>query len=143
MSKANTQTTVHAVINAAFANGEGIEQLRKTFKGKARDVVTKALIGDVASHPKYQVPMVQGTGRFEGTMVLDSEHAKYQACRKALQRIVSDIVATESSGATEPAEEIEIPAAILAAAEKLAKLCAEYEGARKLASTAVAQAFAK
>ena len=142
MSKANT-TTVHAVINAAFAYTEGIEQLRKAFKGKARDVVTKALIADVASHPKYQVPMVQGTGRFKGTMVLDSEHAKYQACRRALQRIVSDIVGAASSGATEPAEEIEIPAAILAAAEKLAKLCAEYEGARTLASTAVAQAFAK
>jgi hypothetical protein len=87
--------------------------------------------------------MVQGTGRFEGTMVLDSEHAKYQACRKALQRIVSDVLGAASSGHQEPAEEIEIPAAILAAAEKLAKLCAEYEGARKLASTAVAQAFAK
>jgi hypothetical protein len=140
--KASTQTTVHAVINAAFAYGEGIEQLRTTFKGKEREAITKAIIGDVASHPKYKVPMVQGTGRFEGTMVLDKEHAKYQACRKALQRIVGDIMG-KSSGATEAAEEIEVPAEILKAAERLAKLCAEYEGARKLASTAIAQAFAK
>jgi hypothetical protein len=40
-------------------------------------------------------------------------------------------------------EELEIPAEILKAAERLAKLCNEYEGARKLASTAIAQAFAK
>ena len=140
--KSNTQTTVHAVINAAFAYGEGIEQLRTTFKGKEREAITKAIIGDVASHPKYKVPMVQGTGRFEGTLVLDKEHAKYQACRKAVQRIVGDIMG-KSSGTQEAAEAIEVPAEILKAAERLAKLCAEYEGARKLASTAIAQAFAK
>ena len=75
-------------------------------------------------------------------MVLDKEHAKYQACRKALQRIVGDIMG-KSSGATEAAEEVEVPEEIRKAAERLAKLCAEYEGARKLASTAIAQAFAK
>ena len=139
MSKANTQTTVHAVINAAFAYGEGIEQLRKTFKGKERDVISKAIIGDVASHPKYLVPLVDGEGKAEGTKVLDKGHAKYEACRKALQRIVSDIMGKSSAAK----EEIEVPAEILAVAAKLAKMCAEYEDARKLASTAIAQAFAK
>ena len=142
MSKATHTTTVHAVINAAFAYGEGIEQLRKAFKGKERDVITKAIIGDVASHAKYQVPLVDGEGKAAGTKVLDKGHAKYEACRKALQRIVGDIMG-KSSGATEPAEEIEVPDEVLKAAERLAKLCAEYEGARKLASTAIAQAFAK
>lgn len=137
--KATHTTTVHAVINAAFAYGEGIEQLRKTFKGKERDAISKAIIGDVASHPKYQVPLVKGEGKAEGTMVLDKGHAKYEACRKALQRIVSDIMG-KSSGAQ---EEVEVPEEVLKAAERLAKLCAQYEGARKLASTAVAQAFAK
>ena len=137
--KATHTTTVHAVITAAFAYGEGIEQLRKTFKGKERDVISKAIIGDVASHPKYQVPLVKGEGKAEGTMVLDKGHAKYEACRKALQRIVSDIMG-KSSGAQ---EEVEVPEEVLKAAERLAKLCAQYEGARKLASTAIAQAFAK
>lgn len=141
MSKANTQTTVHAVINAAFAYGEGIEQLRKTFKGKERDVISKAIIGDVASHAKYLVPLVKGEGKAEGTMVLDKGHAKYEACRKALQRIVGDIMG-KSSGSVE-AEEVEVPEEVLKAAERLAKLCAQYEGARKLASTAIAQAFAQ
>jgi hypothetical protein len=137
--KASTQSTVHAVINAAFAYGEGIEQLRKTFKGKERDVISKAIIGDVASHPKYLVPLVKGEGKAEGTMVLDKTHAKYEACRKALQRIVSDIMG-KSAGSQ---EEVEVPEEVLKAAERLAKLCAQYEGARKLASTAIAQAFAK
>jgi hypothetical protein len=46
----------------------------------------------------------------------------------------------KTDGAT---EELAVPAEILAAAEKLAKLCAQYEESRKLASTAIAQAFAK
>jgi hypothetical protein len=137
--KLSTQSTVHAVITAAFAYGEGIEQLRKTFKGKERDVISKAIIGDVASHPKYLVPLVKGEGKAEGTMVLDKSHAKYEACRKALQRIVSDIMG-KSAGSQ---EEVEVPEEVLKAAERLAKLCAQYEGARKLASTAIAQAFAK
>lgn len=137
--KATHTTTVHAVITAAFAYGEGIEQLRKAFKGKERDVISKAIIGDVASHPKYLVPLVKGEGKAEGTMVLDKGHAKYEACRKALQRIVSDIMG-KSAGSQ---EEVEVPEEVLKAAERLAKLCTQYEGARKLASTAIAQAFAK
>jgi hypothetical protein len=137
--KATHTTTVHAVITAAFAYGEGIEQLRKAFKGKERDVISKAIIGDVASHPKYLVPLVKGEGKAEGTMVLDKSHAKYEACRKALQRVVSDIMG-KSAGSQ---EEVEVPEEVLKAAERLAKLCAQYEGARKLASTAIAQAFAK
>jgi len=137
--KASTQSTVHAVIKAAFEYAEGIEQLRKTFKGKERDVITKAIIGDVASYPKYLVPLVDGEGKAKGTKVLDKTHAKYEACRKALQRIVSDIMG-KSAGSQ---EEVEVPEEVLKAAERLAKLCAQYEGARKLASTAIAQAFAK
>lgn len=140
--KANTQTTVHAALEAAHAYGAGIAELRKTFKGKSADEVRTAILPHVASYSKYQVPVVDGEGKAEGTKVLDKGHAKYEACRKALQRIVGDIMG-KSSGATEPAEEIEVPEEILKAAARLAKLCAEYEGARKLASTAIAQAFAK
>lgn len=137
--KLSTKTTVHSVLNAAFAYGSGIDALRTTFKGQTPDAIRAALLPDVACYVKYAVPIVDGEGKAVGTKVLDKTHAKYEACRKALGRLVSDIVG-KSSGAT---EEIEIPAEILAAAAKLAKLCAEYEGARKLASTALAQAFAK
>jgi hypothetical protein len=138
MSQSKATATVHAVLTAAFAYGAGIESLRATFKGKAPDAIRAALLPDVASFPKYAVPLVPGAGKAEGKLVLDSEHKNYEACRKALGRLVKDIV----GGASAKAEEVEVPAEVLAAAEKLAKLCAQYEGARKLASTAIAQAFA-
>lgn len=139
MSKQTTTAAVHSVLTAAFAYGAGIETLQAMFKGKTPTVIRAALLPDVASFPKYAVPLVAGSGKAEGTLVLDAEHPRYEACRKALGRLVKDIVG--GSGKTE-SEEIEVPAEILAAAAKLAKLCAQYEGARKLASTAIAQAFA-
>lgn len=140
--KATTQTTVHATLDSAHAYGAGIAQLRKDFKGKDAQAIRAALLPCVASYSKYGVPLVAGSGKAEGTKVLDKEHKNYEACRKALGRLVNDIMG-KSSGATEQAEELEVPEEILKAAQRLAKLCAEYEGARKLASTAIAQAFAK
>ena len=138
MSKA-IRSTVHAVLHAAFAYGEGIESLRATYKGQTPEAIRAALLPDVASFPKYAVPLVDGAGKATGTKVLDKDHANYEACRKALGRLVTDIVG-KASNAT---EEIEIPAELLAAAAKLAKLAAQYEGARSLASKALAVAFAK
>lgn len=137
--KASTQSTVHAALEAAHTYGERIAELRKVFNGKTADEIRTAILPAVASYTKYQVPVVKGEGKAEGTMVLDKGHAKYEACRKALQRIVSDIMGKSSAAK----EEVEVPAEILAAAAKLAKLCAQYEDSRKLASTAVAQAFAQ
>jgi len=137
MSKA-IRSTVHAVLQAAFAYGEGIDSLRATYKGQPADVVRAALLPEVASFPKYAVPLVAGAGKAEGTMVLDKDAPKYEAAKKALQRLVKDIV-----GASNDKVEVEVPAELLAAAEKLAKLAAQYEGARSLASKALAQAFAK
>jgi hypothetical protein len=138
--KASNTTTVHAALDSCFTYAEKIAALQAVFKGKTAEAVRASILPDVASYPKYSVPLVAGAGKAEGTKVLDKEHAQYEACRKALGRLVSAIVGKASSGAK---EEIEIPAEILAAAEKLAKLCAKYEESRKLASTAVAQAFAK
>ena len=139
MSASKATNTVHAVLAAAFAYGAGIDTLRATFKGKSPDAIRAALLPDVASYPKYAVPLVAGAGKAEGKLVLDSEHKNYEACRKALGRLVKDIV----GGGSAKTEELDVPAEVLAAAAKLAKLCAQYESARKLASTAVAQAFAE
>lgn len=138
--KLSTQTTVHAALDSCFTYAEKIASLQATFKGKTAEVVRAAILPDVASYRKYAVALVAGSGKAEGTKVLDKEHANYEACRKALGRLVSAIVGKDSSGHK---EEIEVPAEILAAAARLAKLCAQYEDSRKLASAAVAQAFAK
>jgi hypothetical protein len=137
MSKA-IRSTVHAVLQAAFDYSEGIETLRTTYKGKPADVVRTALLPEVASFPKYAVPVVAGSGKAAGTMVLDKDAPKYEAAKKALQRLVKDIC-----GESNNRDEVEIPAELLAAAAKLAKLAAEYENSRSLASKALAQAFAK
>lgn len=133
------RSTVHAVLRAAFAYGEGIESLRATYRGQTPEAIRAALLPDVASFSKYAVPLVDGAGKAAGTKVLDKAHPNYEACRKALGRLVSAIVGK----ADKKTEEIEIPAELLAAAAKLAKLAAQYEGARSLASKALAVAFAK
>jgi len=134
-----SQAIVHAALSAAHTYGEKIAALQAIYKGKKPEAVRAALLPQVASFPKYAVPVIPGEGKAKGTMVLDSEHKNYEACRKALGRLVKDIV----GGGSAKAEEVEVPAEVLAAAAKLAKLCAQYEGARKLASTAIAQAFAE
>lgn len=136
---ASIKTNVHAALSAAVEYGARIAALQVAFKGKTPDVVRAALLADVASFPKYNVPLVAGAGKAEGTLVLDKEHKNYEACRKALGRLVSDIVGKADART----EEVEIPAELLAAAAKLAKLAAQYEGARSLASKALALSFAK
>lgn len=68
--------------------------------------------------------------------------------RAAIDRAYSDFrhhvarASTSAKGKTSN-DQIEIPAHILKLAKALATACAEYESARKIASTALAQAFAK
>ena len=76
----------------------------------------------------------------KGTKVLDNDASKYEAAKKATQRLLKDICGDASSGKQ---EEVEVPAEIIEAAKKLAKLAQKYEGARSLASKAVAIAFAQ
>ena len=139
MSKATNTITIHAALDNAFTYAEKIELLRKAFAGKTAEQIRDAIRPDVASYKKYAVPFVDGKGKAVGTKVLDKEHPQYENCRKAVTNLTKAIVGAESNGHQ---EELEVPAEILAAAAKLAKLCAQYEESRKLASTAIAQAFA-
>ena len=141
MSKATNTITIHAALDSAFTYNEKIALLQAAFKGKTAEQIREAILPDVASYKKYAVPMIDGKGKAVGTKVLDKDHPQYENCRKAVTNLTKAIVGV-TSDATET-EEIEVPAEILKAAERLAKLCAEYEGARKLASTAIAQAFAQ
>jgi hypothetical protein len=84
---------------------------------------------------KYGVPLItKSTGR----VVFDSSAEKYETARKRVQRLVKAIYETSQS-----TEEIEIPAELLKLAQALAKAANEYEGARSLASKALAVAFSK
>ena len=97
-----SQAIVHAALSAAHTYGEKIAALQAIYKGKKPEAVRAALLPQVASFPKYKVPVVPGAGKAEGTMVLDSEHKNYEACRKALGRLVKDIVGGGSAKAEAP-----------------------------------------
>jgi hypothetical protein len=90
----------------------------------------------------YNVKLVknENTGRI--TWPKDTE-AGVAAAKKQQQRLCKAVMAGEESQHADAEEECEVPAELLAAAAKLAKLAKEYEGARKLASRAIAAAFAK
>ena len=82
------------------------------------------------------------TVKESGRAVFPADDARTPAAKKQLQRLAKAVLGDQSARA-DAEEECEVPAELLAAAAKLAKLANEYEGARKLASRAIAAAFAK
>lgn len=128
---------VRSALNAAVTYGKSIEELRKYFANKSPEAVRAALLPEVAEF--YGVGLVEGQKKAAGTLVLDKEAKGYEAAKKALQRLVSDVLGKQGK----QADEVEVPAELIAAAQKLAKLANQYEGSRSLAAKALALAFAK
>ncbi len=134
----------------AAAVNEGVKRLRAEFVrlglGTAEDArpVVLAWASD-----KYACPLVTSeSNRNKGQMVLDRKHDAFMRADKAFKRAMEDLmgdadakVSAKAEG--EAAEEVEIPEELIKAAQRLAKLAQQYEGARKLASRALATAFAK
>lgn len=121
------KSNVIAALNAATSYGDAVAALRKDCKGLDKPAGREALLPCVAAY--YKVEVVEGK--------LSTESAKYEAAKKALQRLLKDVYPESSAK-----EEVAIPAEILKAAKALALLCAEYEGAKSLAAKAVGRAFA-
>lgn len=81
-------------------------------------------------------------------MVLDRQHAAFAAAQKAVQRVMAVLnAAAEGEDAVShrsaPKAAVRVPREIAALAAQLVALCSEYEGERKLASQAVAEAWAR
>jgi len=100
---------------------------------------------------KYNCPIVVSTSnRNKGQNVLDRSAKSWMAADQAFKRLMDDLtgdadakVSAKAEGAPADAkDEIEVPADIAALAARLVKLCNEYKGAKRLASQAVAEAFA-
>ena len=72
----------------------------------------------------------------------ERDAADEKVVNAAGQKFKYHIIREAGLGKAEAAEEVEVPAELLAAAVKLQKLAAQYEGARSLASKALALAFA-
>lgn len=136
------KSLVSSALDAAGQYGTAISGLRtlpevKAAQAKGRDALRDLLLPHVAKY--YSVPVVVSeSNRNKGERVLDREHASFDAATQALKRLVRDLM-----GEKGPKDDVEIPAELLAAAAKLVKLASEYEGARSLASKALAAAFAK
>ena len=92
-------THINNALSSASAYAAAIDGARKDAKGMTRDAVRIAILPVVASF--YAVPVKAGEGKAEGTKVLDKDATKYETARKALQRLLSDICPSESSGKKE------------------------------------------
>lgn len=132
---ANINTLVHTALNAAHAYGNAVADIRKTLKGQmSPEQVRSALLAPVASY--YAVALI-AKERGEG-MTLDSAAPKYEAAKKALQRLVKDVMGKVEN----QSEELDVPAHIAKLAAQLVQACGEYEGANRLLATAIANAKA-
>lgn len=130
---------INTALNAATAYSKAIEEARQCpeVKGKGEDVVRAALLPIVAGF--YAVPLVDGAGKAQGKKVLDKDAPKYEAAKKALQRLLADIMGKGS----DKGDKYEIPEEMLAAAAKLVKLAQGYDEKimRSLAAQALAAAW--
>ncbi len=74
--------------------------LKKEFARKSWDTVRKALLPVFAQ--VYEVAVVDGAGKAQGTKVLDSDAKNYEACKRTLSNTLTFICgAKKSSGKVE------------------------------------------
>lgn len=129
-------STLNKAILAAFVAGDREEDAIAAVKaaaGRMSEAKFTALAQECAS-THYSVPLIE---KSTGKIVFDSSAERYETARKRVQRLVAALYGKAAR------EDVEIPAELLKAAAVLAKLAQQYEGARSLASKALAAAFSK
>ena len=107
--------------------------LQAEFHGVDRAIIRDTVIVNFAAAVGIKLK-VQGSGRV--VFPADADTAK-RACNRFIERIMGD-----SKPKAKP-DSIEVPAHIAKLAAQLVAACNEYEQSRKIATTAVANAFAK
>ena len=139
MKTSSIKALVHAALNAAAAYGKSVAGLKPAYIGQDAATVRVGLMPHVAEFYDVKVLASVGKGNAGGRIKLDSGAAQYEAARKALQRLVKDII----GGGDAAREEIEVPRAVHAAFDAAWALVAKYEHAGQIAATALAKAKAK
>lgn len=142
MSKQQAFSAISAYVNASNdatrTLREGMVLAGFDSLESAEPVVTEW----VATH--YSCPLVEGKGKGAGRLVLDRQHPAFERAKRARSRLIEALrgdADEETSNKTER-EALDVPEHIAKLAAALVAACAEYEKAKKLASTAVANAFA-
>jgi endo-1,4-beta-mannosidase len=93
-------SNVSLALTHALAYADAIEAARKDAKGMSRDKVRAVIMPVVGA--KFGVALKDGEGKSKGAKVFDKDATKYEAAKKALQRLLKDICGDESSGKQEP-----------------------------------------
>jgi hypothetical protein len=134
---ASIKTLVIDAIKAAETFGARIDAIRAALPQPVlldAKRCANALREGVASHNGIKL------AKRGESLVFPTDHANTVKARQQLSRLVKSVM-----GQVKPkkVEGIEVPAHIAKLAAQLAEACAQYEDSRKLASTAVAEAFAE
>ena len=130
-------SALNKAILATFKKGDDLDAAIadvKTAAGRMSESKFTELAMTLASE-KYSVPVKRAES--SGKLMWDSKAENYETAKKRVQRLVKAVYETAKR------EDVEIPAELLEAAAKLAKLAKKYEGSRSLASKALAASFAK
>lgn len=141
MSTSNT--TLFAIVSSCY-------DAAATFAERVVALRERAKSDKVSLLPKeVKVYLMESTARYYGVTLVDKVRGEGQTwgddkksltAKRQNERLADAVCGKlESKGEAEP--EVEIPAELLAAAAKLAKLAQAYEGSRSLASKALAHAF--
>lgn len=88
----SVQSNVTKALTSAHAYGEAINALKQDCKGKDRDTVRSLMLKPVANF--YSVPLND-----KGN--LDRDAVKYEAAKKALQRLLGDVCGKAEHAKTE------------------------------------------
>jgi hypothetical protein len=127
----------------------GAESLVPEYLADA-DALRARVVGELAQQPRYAG---QTQASKNGDRVIAMQGSGLKTMSDRILRAVASLAGTTGKKGTKAGqktkvnkaetEDVIIPQELLAAAAKLAKLAQQYEDARKLASKALAQAFAK
>ena len=85
---------VKLALDAVATYNDGVAGLRAHLSKGTHAEARAILLPHIAAHPDYNTPLVDGKKKALGTKVLDKEHANYEAARKALGRLVHDVMGT-------------------------------------------------
>ena len=83
---------VKLALDAVTTYNDGVAGLRAHLSKGTHAEARAALLPHIATY--YGTPLLEGQKKALGTFVLDKEHATYEASRKALGRLVHDVMGT-------------------------------------------------
>ena len=103
-TKSNSiSSLVKLALDAVATYNSGVDGLRAHLSKGTHAEARAVLLPHVATY--YGTPLLDGQKKALGTKVLDKEHATYEASRKAIGRLVHDVMGTApttTSASTEP-----------------------------------------